>query len=172
MGWVFLYLRSWRWYRDVNGALHKGLGFFCKCLVHATPGGRLQALCSATVLQWLSSRCCWCKWGIWVPPLASHTSQTEKQHCVADSPKAWGQIKSGLCIIVAIRLGEFRPQLRSKSSRVNTRCCFSWTFQTMSCTYIAAFLLDQTLRSGEFGVFCIQRAALSASMEGAGDGAC
>lgn len=39
----------------------------------------------AWLLQWLTSRCYWWRWGIWVLPLASHTSQTERQHRVADS---------------------------------------------------------------------------------------
>lgn len=44
--------------------------------------------------------------------MAAHTSQTERQRRVADSSKAWWQMRSGLCIIVAITLGEVRPQLR------------------------------------------------------------
>lgn len=71
--------------------------------------------------------------------MASHTSQTERQRRVADSSKAWWQMRSGLCIIVAITLGEFRPQLRWKSFRVNTPCCFSRTFQAMSCLYRSLF---------------------------------
>lgn len=102
--------------------------FFCRCPVRATPEGRLQALCRATVLQWLSSRCCWCKWGIWVPPWLL-TQVKLKDSVVCWLLQSMVTKRSGLCITVAITLGEFRPQLRWKSSRVNTPCCFFGRFR-------------------------------------------
>lgn len=96
---------------------------------------------------------------------ASHSSQTESQCGVVEPSKAWWQTKSGLCITVAITLGEFRSWLWSESSRLNTRGHFSWLFRATSHTCGAVLMLEQTQGSA-VPVPCIQGAALSASTGG------
>lgn len=96
---------------------------------------------------------------------ASHSSQTESQCGVVEPSKAWWQTKSGLCITVAITLGEFRWWLWSESSRLNTCGHFSWLFRATSHTCGAVLMLDHTQGSA-VPVPCIQETALSASTGG------
>lgn len=82
MGWVYLCLWRLDVVRRCKWCPAQHL-FSHKHPAHAAPESRVRGLCPATGLQWLSPRCCWYKWGIWVPPPAPHTSQTERQHRVA-----------------------------------------------------------------------------------------